>query len=375
MKKRYLRACAALVCAISMTTTIYLILGADSGIAYLSIYAFLGVSIAFIRESVPSGKKGFALSLLQGLFFSAGAAIIIISLNLTPASAYLAWFRIAQDGHASGVLSFMFSVKACFFSTLFSSAMIRRGVLRPLLGLLSILLVILYAIFQIQAIAITALALLALAVTASALRTGLSGRHRIIFSALAVIALTAGSSVLLALIRPRAQNLLVAPIDGGKLSKTVVKIYPDFPFLYNMPGYGHQLGSSTIGSQPSLTSRPVFEVTGNPGETVYLRTAVYDHYTGSGWAFYKNRMTAAEKGYETHFLESDGKIEEIENPLKIEVLIDFFSSVPHTVSTSGIYYDNGRIPDLVYGSLDTGFLFKVPVVKGTEFILNRGGYG
>ena len=370
MKKTVLRIAIAVLTALLPTIIAYTILDAGGGLIYLIIYSLLFVSLSWAR-GVVAKPVSLVFLLLQGLLILFGTGVIIISLNLTPASAYLAWFRIAQDGEAAGMQSYMFTAKICFFSTFFAATMIRHGIPKPLIATLTIILIILYAIFQTEFLGYASLAMLVATTVSLAVKGPKRFRRRNIITVVGFILLTIAVTIPLSLIEPRPTNPMIDPIDGNALSKAVISVYPDFPFLYNMPGYGHRLSSKTIGDRPSLTARPVFEVTGNPGETVYLRTEVFEFYTGSGWAYNENSLAQAEFTYGSFFRAEDASPGD--NPLSVSVLIDFFSSVPHTISTESVVMNDGDQPELVYGSLDTGFLFEIPVVKGTRFLLNRVG--
>jgi transglutaminase-like putative cysteine protease len=366
------RVIAAFVITYVPTIIAYLLLGADSGLIVLSVYAFAGISLSSLRAfNLPRLSQILTIALL--LIHLTGAAVIIVNLNLTPSSAYLAWFRIAQDGKATGILSFMFTLKICFFSTLFGGLIIRHGLAKPFLGMAALVLIIFYSIFQYQILGITAAVFLFVGICTLVLRGPSGTKGRLTLTMLQLTATAMLIALPLSLIRPGSGSMLVNPIPSDKLMKAVSYIYPEFPFLYNMPGYGHQLGSSSIGGRPALTGRPVFEVSGTPGETVYLRTAIFDYYTGNGWASNASRLETAGFGFERYFVENDGA--DFTNPLSITVLVDFFSSVPHTVTTRSIVMNDGDRPELVYGSPDTGFLFDIPVVSGTRFTVDRRNSG
>ncbi|MAG14073.1 MAG: hypothetical protein CMN78_05705 [Spirochaetales bacterium] len=364
--------------ALIPTMASYILLRPGAGLGYLIGYPILVLSLLLSREVFYlSGKLAAktvrSLATLTAvsaiLLQAAGAAVIVVSLNLTPASAYIAWFRLAQESTATGVLSYMFTVKICFFGTLFAGAMLRHGIIRSLLGFLAMASIIFYAIYQTEALGIITAALIVSAILAVSIQQFAGKRGRKAAAIIQLLIVAAGLTLLLSRIEAKNNSILLDPIDDQALHQVVVAVYPDFPFLYNIPGYGHQLGTKDITGQPSLTARPVFRIKGEPGETIYLRTAVYDYYTGKGWAFNETRLNEAWGGFDSDFL---ARGDAINNPLEIEVLIDFFSGIPHTIDTSGIFFDGGRLPDLQYGSYDTGFVFDIPVVKGTEFVLDRG---
>ena len=173
MSRFIIRFFVALVSAVIPSIVSYLILNPDSGLALLIGYPVLVISLFLARDilldsNTINGKRVRSLatlaSVLAILLQTAGAVVIVVSLNLTPASAYIAWFRLAQEGSATGMLSFMFTVKICFFGTLFASAMLRHGIIRPLMGFGAMALIIFYAIFQNRALGIVTAVFIALAV-------------------------------------------------------------------------------------------------------------------------------------------------------------------------------------------------------------------
>ena len=367
--KRTLRIVGSYALAILPPAGTYLLLGADSGIWALILYSAVTTTLFLLNTRATGGWRVLLRTLIALLGLS-GAVVITVSLNLTPASAYLAWFHLVQQGASSGVLSFMFSVKVCFFSSLFAGLVPRRGFLAPFFGFSGMYLLILYVVFQLALLAYGAIASLILAVGFRVLTSCTAHRVR----AVLVAALVVGVASLLAwpLSRSEARelNVLVDSLSYQDLSKAVIAVYPDFPFLYNMPGYGHQLGERKIGGRPALTARPVFEVSGRPGETVYLRTAVYGFFTGAGWAQNETRLNAAADGYQALF--SAGDEGRLKDPLRVRILIDFFSSIPHTLDSRRFILSGVQSPPfLTHGSLDTGFVFEIPAVTGTEILIER----
>ncbi len=439
-----LRGLFAYLLALAPPVGVYLLLRGEEGIVFLTVYGFSIVTLSILRtlfendaragkreaeETAGTGSRtargiGRAAFFLEIAGHLTGATIIVVSLNLTPASAYLAWFRLVQEGDAAGILSFMFSVKVAFFAAVFASLSLRRRAIIGLLGTVTSTLIVLYAVYQSAWIAVafvfsavlTAIAGLIVSghvVTAKARKAaasreaaereavtqedgaGAPGTAGVAGSAtgagatagstgpaapaqrtdrisrrpaplIQMIIASAALAIPLSFTDPANFNFLVNTLPEHSVVKTVTAVFPDFPFLYNMPGYGHQLGENDIGGRPSLTKRPVFRVQGKSGETVYLRTAVYDRFTGRGWA--QTRSDETETIEEVFAGESP---EQLSNPLRVDIMIDFFSSVPHTLDTSRMYAEAKKIPELEYAGYDTGFLFHVPVVRGTTFYLER----
>lgn len=365
----WVRTAVGLIVSMGTAVATFFLLRADEGLSVLLVYTALVPALYAARLRL-TGAAGTASRVLYVGLNAAGAVAIAVSLNLTPASAYLAWFRLVQGGNASGVLSFMFAAKAAFFSALLGSLIIRYGAVLPVTALASMYGFIMYAIFQQPWIAVCATVAAGCSAVLLYLRHGTHIRKRTVTTGLQLLTLSALVAWPISALKPGGFNVLVKTFSYETVAKTVIWLYPDFPFLYNMPGYGHQLGEKDIGGTPSLTVRPVFEVTANPGETIYLRTAVYEIFQGTGWAQNAGRMDEAREGF-SGFLTEESPADMID-PVRVEVAIDFFSSIPHTVDTSSVNLYRGDFPELQYGSRDLGFVFEVPVVRGTTFYLNRG---
>ena len=103
MKRIVFRTSAAFLSALVPTVLVYFILGTEGGLWFLIIFAVSGIALSF---GCYYTKKFFRrmLSTFRLLLYLIGAGVIAIGLNLTPSSAYLAWFRIAQDGKASEII-------------------------------------------------------------------------------------------------------------------------------------------------------------------------------------------------------------------------------------------------------------------------------
>lgn len=371
IKKRILvilRIILSYVVSMAPPIVTYYFLRASGGIEYIIIYTALVSSLFVLRIYIPQKLKLIAAIVLI-LLFILGAVVIIIGINLTPSSAYLAWFRLVQEGGASGVLSYMFTMKVCFFSALFGGLIVSFNIGGALAGFGAMYSIILYAVFQMPVIAVLSLVFLLIAVLFLALKRSGSYWFRSFIMVAEVFLICFLAAWAFSRTEPTEFNLILDVFPSDRMTKAVVSVYPDFPFLYNIPGYGHQMGEKTIGGRPVLTTRPVFEVRANPGETIYLRTAAYEIYTGKGWVQNQSRIDSARTEYESFFTESDPK--QYEDPISIEILIDFFSAIPHELSTTSVSIQEIETPALEYGSIDTGFLFEIPIISGTKIHVNR----
>ena len=360
-----IRVVVAIIVAMAPVFAAYLALHVSGNVLFLFLYPAATILFASIAVAVEQRliRRVFAVS--SFIAHSIGAASIIISLNLTPSSAYLAWFRLIQHNEASGVLSYMFAFKIAFFSTVCGHAILRRNAPASIAAAIAFAALVLYAVFQENRIIYLSIAMGILALIIIALGSLSKPAYRRGATAIVIVLISGLLAWPMARIEAKSYNPLISTSNSNRLASLIMWIYPEFPYLYNMPGYGHQLGEKNIGDRPTLTERPVFEVTGIPGETVYLRTAAYESFTGTSW-----HQGSESSGGRLPFSGADP--EGYERPLRVEVLIDFFSSVPHTIDTMSLNLYKGDFPPLRNQSLDTGFLFEIPVVSGTVFYLDRG---
>jgi transglutaminase-like putative cysteine protease len=67
------------------------------------------------------------------------------------------------------------------------------------------------------------------------------------------------------------------------LRNVVIEVLPQFPVLYGIPGYGYSFAEERLGGRPVLSEQPLFRVEGAWGAVYYLRTRVFDSFTGQGW--------------------------------------------------------------------------------------------
>lgn len=424
------------------------LLSAAGGIAYPLLYGAL-IEGLFVHRLISGGQAPrstvarlifIAAPWLRGLLLAGGALIILVGLNITPASAYLAWFTLVRKGLGTGTLSYMFTVDFAYFSSLFAGLFIAGNAALPLFGYAFTCLFLVAVILETPLLNTLVVALLLGAVAYKVAVWVGKGARRAFTSALLLI-LTIVLFALPLAAKP-GRNPLFDLVYRYPLNAVVAGLFPNFPFLYNVPGYGYSLDSGRLGAPPALTATPVFRIEGQPGETIYLRTAVYDTYTGDHWlvsgltqrlsmvngamaeetpgpdlpiisyqsdryrafpfarlenwpdypaAFRPWGWNAASDedlpGSQRYFRETAGRnpppdqvapplrpITQVgtrEPPLTVTVLTDFFAALPHTLHTVAFRFPGEARPGLQYGSLDTGFLLSVPMIRGTTIVLDR----
>ena len=360
-----LRIGIAYLLAVAPTVTMYVVLDAEGPLWLLVAYV-LAVQSVFQARALWKGHRAVrvATAAAGAVLVAAGAAAITIALNLTPASAYLVWFRLVSEGTASGTLSYMFCLKFSFLTSFLSGFMVLGAFVPSLLGYIGMNAILLTAIYQQEFLMWMTAGSLAAFVLSLALIPYRRFRVRPFFSALQIVVIALLAAWPLSLLPRNTSSLLIDTIPLDPLSSFVIRVFPEFPFLYNMPGYGYSFGEKSIGGKPSLTARPVFEFTGEPGETVYLRTSVFSSYTGSGWSVDPDLMTDASVGYRFRDFVRTAPLIKPRGVKEVEVLIDFYSSLPHTLDTSYLSMRRRELPDIRYGSMEVGYQLAGPVTKG-----------
>jgi len=347
-----------------------LLLGTEGPIAALLLYSTLTETLFVLRQFARRRAVPTAFLLLV---LTAGAITVFSALDITPASAFLAWFKLAQSGQADGTIGYMFCVDFTFFSALFAGLVLSIDPGTALAGYFFVNTFISAVILTSLPLSLTTILVLVGFVLYRAARRTNRLRPATLISAAQV--LFVAGLVSLAAAQAMFPNVFVDRLFAANLESVVARIFPSFPFLYNVPGYGHSFGPADRGGRPALTSRPVLRVSAEEGETVYLRTAVYDFYNGDGWALATEAKTeAVRKEMHTtdrygHIFVSQGPADK--SPLRIEVLIDFLATLPTTLDTRAIEPISGPLPPLAYGSEATGFVLSVPVSNGFQLLDSR----
>ncbi len=280
---------AATILALVPPMLAYRLLHASGGMGYPLLYSALVEGLFVYRllnrgRLPPAGAErivAVAAKTLLVVLLGGGALVILIGLNITPASAYLAWFALVRRTLGAGTLAYMFTVDYAYFASLFAGLFLVSEPIMALFGYLFVGLFLASVIFGTPVIEALTVAVLLGAVGCKVAMWVGRGVKRAVRSALLVLLIVLLVALPLS-VKP-GKNPAFDLVYRYPLNSLVASIFPNFPFLYNVPGYGYSLSSGQLGAPPALTATPVFEITGPPGETIYLRTAVYNTYTGNRW--------------------------------------------------------------------------------------------
>jgi transglutaminase-like putative cysteine protease len=313
--------------------------------------------------------KGPLRAVLTVLSLGVLALVSFVLILITPFSAYAIWFGLAQRLAMYGSVSQIFVLISGFLSLAAVLSLSSKGRFLPLIDVLSLNLFLLFISFRLPVF---------IAAAGAGLISGLALRNlkdrplhplRGVFVLLLVLSLSVFPALLLSSGRslPKGVSLIDNHISGA-LKNLVLTLFPRFPVLYGIPGYGYGFREETRG-RPILSPRPVFALKGGEGEVYRLRAQVFDFYTGSSWT---RTPPSAGAAPEEGPLISFPSIFQEEPRCSLAVLTEFYPYLPHELSTEGILIP-GRQGESVLGDLSSGFLLTEPLASGETIELYGTG--
>jgi transglutaminase-like putative cysteine protease len=318
------------------------------------------------------------------------AAAVLTGILITPYSAYRIWFESVREGAPQGSVSNLFVLVAALYSSSFSPLFLTAGAFLPLYlqalaaaGLLAVVRqeTVYYGLL---------LGLLAAGSGYLAVRYVARGnrwRGLLLLLGLLAVALTAawGSA---GLVEPRGSRVVDERLHPG-LRQAVSALFPRFPLLYGIPGFGYGFSEKRLGGTPVLSEAPIFEVDPPEAGRLYLRTAVYDRYDGSSWS--RSEEPAAGAGPPAGAGRAAGPPEgradapaagflagvgEADRPpagsVRITVRAEYYGLLPHTLDTRRLHLPAGR-EESARGSFEAGFELEEPLRRGQSIWLERDG--
>lgn len=317
--------------------------------------------------------KGEAFAWMR--YVSAIAAIILafaimVGILITPLSAYIFWFDSFRNGAPQGGVTTIFVLLITFFSSIMSPMMLTMGVMWPILILTVVVFYLLAVILQTDLLLFLLLGGLIISsiyYMVRRTRGGIGGGSSL-FAVFLIVVTFIGASLF-----PRENNPTGSDFVNKKiypnLRKAVVQVFPRFPILYAVPGYGISFDEKKLGARPNLLDSPLLEITGPPGEVVYLRTRAFDSYDGQSWSMTKylssQRLDAL---MQSDFMAAKESPEG--DHLSLLVRARSFSYIPYTLDTKTIYFEDAY-PSLKGGNIETGFELVRPFESGTTIRIER----
>ena len=324
------------------------------------------------------------LNLLSYAVISSLAVTVLIGLLITPYSVYLVWRDLLRVGAQRGAVSSLFTMIASLFSVSIAPMVLTAGLLWPILLLGLVFTTLLAVMLQSPVLFFLVLGLAVLCLVYQALlkRSGVI-RHGTLVAAAAYTEAGRGGAAVYSLLTLLWVLAIVALVSSRQdprqirlvnqrlhpaLRQGVVRLFPGFPLLYGIPGYGFSYNESELGVPPSLSSRPIFEVSGPAGESLYLRTSVFDTYDGKSWKTSSGSAADSAENLRPPFLAGS-----IDDPADIRVTlqVEMYSKLPHTIDTVNFRFPDRSLP-LGAGTLREGIHLDPPLIFGDTVLLDRG---
>ena len=337
---------------------------------FIIILAVAGSSIAYRLK----GKEYPWLKYVSAFFAIALALVTIVGILITPLSAYIYWFDAFKAGIPEGGVANIFVLLITFFSSIMSSLVFSMGIFWPPIIIAFVLVYLLAIIMQTPEFLILLLTVLAVASIYYMVRTtrGKSRQGALFFAVFLIMATYIGASFFPRMSNPPGSDIVNKKIYPN-LRKAVVSSFPRFPLLYTIPGYGISFDEKKLGSRPTLISSPLFEVEGEPGDVIYLKTRVFDTYDGASWSMspYIPNQDLGRLILNNFFAvdeKPDGEY------ITIKTRARSFSFIPFTTDTKTVHFRD-ELPELRGGSSETGFELLRPFKNGTIMRVERGGEG
>jgi hypothetical protein len=341
--------------------------------AGISSFSLLLVVASVAGPALIHRIKGDAFSWMR--YVSAIAAVllaiaILVGILVTPLSAYIYWFDSFRNGVPQGGVATIFVLLITFFSSITSPLMLTMGVMWPVFILAVVVLYLLAVILQTDAYLYLLLAGLCVASIYYMVRRtrGGAGGGSPLFAVFLIVVTFVGASLFPRVHNPTGSNFVNKKIYPN-LRKTVVQVFPRFPILYAVLGYGISFDEKKLGARPNLLDSPLLEIEGPPGEVLYLRTRAFDSYDGQSWSMTKYLSSQRlDSLMQRDFMAA--KEEPEGEHLSLLVRARTFSYIPYTLDTKTIYFEDAY-PSLKSGNIETGFELAKPFESGTKIRIER----
>jgi len=336
----------------------------------LLLYGYLGLG-CILPLFHPFQRKAFFF--LYGLL---GAVIAIVLILVFPYSAYVIWLELLKKGVPTGSVSYTFlfidGYLAMTSGWAFQSGNWKAAILHFLAGQF----VVLFIVFGFWILGILVW-ILFMTLSIACLRLEMKGR--IEWRGIAWIGGMVAFAWILGFGFTRSFQPQGVPFFDTFLSdfirKTVSTMFPRFPILLGVPGYGYGFAPDRWGDRPYLSERPVFslEIDQSMGtRPLYLRTLVYDLFTPKGWV-----QRAEWVPFEELPIRGPPALG-LSGTIILTVETDYYPYLPHELATKSIKIERPEAERGGIGNWDTGIKLSKPLLKGERVELHyerqtRGG--
>lgn len=350
----------------------------------VSLSAASGISL-YLSQISRKTLSFFILPLIH-------AAVIFFLFLIIPFSVWIMWLDLAAEGMIGGSVSFVFAV--CLgLVTAFPASVITKQPLSSLCALsaaASGTVLLLIAPQEAQnftaAAAAAALATLLFTIGAAVFRfkaaqakNTLVKTLRLQLRNISIAVLILGSAALPALCSSNFQQAQGSrSIDrwiSPALRNLSARWIPGLPLLLHVPTYGYTFNHQQISERPQLSDILVFSIDSDhisQSASLYLRTDIYQQYTGTGW---QRRIEPGEALTDEDWIilhdQNDSGIENATQlqQTRIQVHSDYLPSVPHRLQTRKIQLPADRNFSVLSASPENGLQLRSPLMRGDRIVL------
>jgi len=317
---------------------------------------------------VLSNHPGRVFRFVSSLYTISLGVVVLTGILITPYSAYGFWFESVLDGDPHGVVSTLIVLLAVLLCSSIARFILSSPPLLPVYGELLVAVSLLALIYQARFLYIAVIGLLAAGPAVLSLRFVARGnrlRNTAVFLLLYFV-LVGGAWLLLHSAEPRGSRIVNNQLHPG-LRQIVITLFPRFPLVYGIPGFGYGFSEKRLGGTPLLSEAPIFETEGRPAERLYLRTEVFDRYNGSSWSRSEQFSPAVVDSLVLQPLEATDSFDAF---IRIAVLVEYYNLVPHTLNTRAVLIPAERLEDMS-GSSSTSFELSNPLRRGDTIYLQN----
>ncbi|NQT60318.1 MAG: transglutaminase domain-containing protein [Bacteroidetes bacterium] len=279
-------------------------------------------------------------SLVRISIYSLTAIFLVGYIIIISDTMYQGWFKLLIIGRPNGIVSFIFSFTAGFFTSLGCSWIIlwkhKLRALTSMLLLINLVVMILFpGIYSILPFSILVCLYMFMFLPKA-------GRNRFILYGLLIIVFSAAVSWVPPIKKPEARGSVV--IDGiSRVLRTgLLNILPHLPLTFNIPGYGHPYSENRFtGARPYLTNHVLFVAEAERGTGLYLKTDISYYFNGTAWAADEpTRLINPPLSANDLSLISGSAVREI----SLTVVTDLFPRIPMTQETFAVRVSNTVYP-------------------------------
>jgi transglutaminase-like putative cysteine protease len=345
---------------LALTALLYSILGARGPLFVPIIFTSLAQIHLYIFHSFPFYQKPGTIA--GPIIFGIGGILLLSQIVLIPYSAYIIWGSLAVVGEAQGSVSFIFVAAFAYFSGLFCFDCYSSGITKPFSRITVVLLFLFFIIYRqkyLLYLLLTATGSLLTVFIVSNVR--LLPKYKIFIRFTSIVLFSVLIAYPLSLATTAKGSRFIDNRVSPGLRRAVVSVFPNFPVMFNIPGYGLGMPAKELGLPPILSQSPIFSISGSNGGSLYLRTAIYDRFDGTSWhSNLDTDITDMEKS-DTFGTNKDS------DHFQITFLTDFYKLLPHTLETYGFYSEN--YSEIAKGNYHTGFSMRTPFINGDHVTL------